>query len=515
MATTFIHPLKDASSSLIYTELGNGQKKKKHEAEGTTRAACEMGDLPRDDMAKYAKTLRESHPGRKTEAYEIRVSFSPDELKAHNADDEQMALTHSYKLCKKIYPNSMCYVTVHNDGKGECVHAHCLVVNHDEVTGKTLQDNLRHFEVKNASDELAAEEGMTVVGTPKFYKDKHPEGTTWEKRREECDVFEQRLGDKVQHARDTSENLDEFKEHLKWSHVELREKVKVDDDGVEHSSWSYHMMDEWGPKRRKRRRKAKDLVDDLSKEGIESYYAEKALESPNKSVEDVKPNVESVEQEKPSEGEYEPLKAHIEDEATYSLLDDYKVDSEDVRDFTDALASQYRRKAIHEGRDLRRDADYAQIRLAQKTSIETTEKLQADVDVARAQFRADKAAMDELKYQKAPNLYGLRQCFKLAGQQKGKSQFERMLDDMFAQMMAELVRQMVEEQQRQAREEAEKRLYESRKDMWNAEKRLKAANRAIDHEMSHGGRAVSAGVQETYDRAVEQMKQEDAEQFGD
>ncbi|MFS9031198.1 hypothetical protein [Streptococcus anginosus] len=123
--------------------------------------------------------------------------------------------------------------------------------------------------------------------------------------------------------------------------------------------------------------------------------------------------------------------------------------------------------------------------------------------------------MDELKYQKAPNIYGLRQCFKLAGQQKGKSQFERMLDDMFAQMMAELVRQMVEEQQRQAREEAEKRLYESRKDMWNAEKRLKAANRAIDHEMSHGGRAVSAGVQETHDRAVEQMKQEDAEQFGD
>lgn len=40
--------------------------------------------------------------------------------------------------------------------------------------------------------------------------DKHPEGTTWEKRREECDAFEQRLGDKVQHARDTSENLDEF-----------------------------------------------------------------------------------------------------------------------------------------------------------------------------------------------------------------------------------------------------------------------------------------------------------------
>lgn len=512
MATTFIHPLKDASSSLIYTELGNGKKKAQHEAEGTTRVAAEMGDMPRDEMAKYAKALRENHPGRSTEAYEIRVSFSPEELKAGSKSDEQMALTHSYRLCKKLYPNSMCYVTVHNDGKGGCVHSHCLVVNHDELTGKTLQDDLRHFEVKNASDELAAEEGLTVVGTPKFYKDKHPEGTTWEKRREECDAFERMLGDKVQYARDTSENLDEFKEHLKWSHVELRQKVKVDDDGVEHSSWSYHMLDEWGPKRRKRRRQAKDLADDLSKEGIESYYAEKALKSPNKPVEDVKPSVVPIEQEKPSEGEHEPLNAHIEPEATYSLFDDYKVDSEDVRDFTDALASQYRRKAIHEGRDLRRDADYAQIRLAQKTPIETTEKLQVDVDAARAQFKADKAVVDEMKAHRAPSLYGLRQCFKFAGSQKGKAPFERMLDDMFAQMMAELMRQMVEEQ-RQARKDAEKRLYESRKNMWDAEKRLRAANRAIDHEMNRtSDRRVSSRMQDVCE-ADKTAYQTDSEQF--
>lgn len=107
--------------------------------------------MPREDMATYAKNLHEKHPGRINEAYEIRVSFSPDELKAGNADDEQMALSHSYKLCKELYPDWMCYVTVHNDEKGGCVHAHCLIVNHDEVTGSALQDNLRHFEVENAS----------------------------------------------------------------------------------------------------------------------------------------------------------------------------------------------------------------------------------------------------------------------------------------------------------------------------------------------------------------------------
>lgn len=189
----------------------------------------------------------------------------------------------------------------------------------------------------------------------------------------------------------------------------------------------------------------------------------------------------------------------------YSLLDDYKVDSEDVRDFTDALASQYRRRKV----DTRGDAIYNDMCHAQSNIGETTEKLQADVDEARVQFKADKADLDELKTHKAPNLYGLTQCFKIAGSQKGKSPF----DDMFAQMLAEIMRQMIEEQRRQAREEAEKRLYESRKNMWDAEKRLKAANRAIDHEMSRtGGRRVTSHLQYVYeaDRAAHKT---DSEQY--
>lgn len=498
MATTFIHPLKDASASLIYTELGNGQKKKMHEAEGTSRAACEIGDMPREDMATYEKALHEKHPGRVNEAYEIRVSFSPDELKAGNADDEQMALSHSYKLCKKLYQDSMCYVTVHNDGKGGCVHAHCLVVNHDEVTGSALQDNLRHFEVKNASDELAAEEGLNIVGRPKFERDMHPKKTSWE----DCDVFEQRLGDRVQRARDSSKNLDEFKKHLKRGGVELREKVKVDDDGVEHMSWSYYMMDEWGPKRR---RQAKDLADDLTKDGIESYCAQKEA---NKALNDQKPNVVPIEQEKSSESEYEPLQTHIEPEAVYSLLDDYKVDSEDVRSFTDALASQYRRKKV----DVRGDATYNDIRHAQRNITKTTDKLQGDVDEARAQFKADKANLDELKSHKAPNLYGLRQCFKMAGHKKDKTPFERMLDDMFAQMMQNIIKEEYMSKMHSERGAAEKRLYESRKSMWDAEKRLKAANRAIDHETNRTeGRRVTSRVQAVYEADTKTDTMDDIE----
>lgn len=166
MATTYIHPLENAKASMIYTELGNGEKKKTHEAEGTTRAAYEVGDMPRDDMAIYAEEMHKRRPTSRYEAFEVRVSFSPDELKAGNESDEQMAGEHSYKLCKKLYPNSTCYATVHNDGKGGCVHARCLVVNHDEVTGQTLRGNRRHFEVKDASDELAAEEGFLSSERP-------------------------------------------------------------------------------------------------------------------------------------------------------------------------------------------------------------------------------------------------------------------------------------------------------------------------------------------------------------
>ena len=493
MATTYIHPLKDAKASMIYTELGNGKKKKMHEVEGTTRVAYEVGDMPRDDMAIYAEEMHKRHPASRYEAFEVRVSFSPDELKAGNKSDEQMAGEHSYKLCKKLYPNSMCYVTVHNDGKGGCVHAHCLVVNHDEVTGQTLRDNRRHFEVKNASDELAAEEGLSVIGTPKFEREKHKEGTTWTKRRESCDAFEQRLGDRVQRARDESKSLDEFKHNLGVYGVELMEQKRKGKDGEEHEAWCYKMMDIYGDKPRKRRRKAKLLADDLTKDSIESYYDQKQA---NKAVEDQKPTIIPIYQENASEDVTEPIKGYTKDEVAYSLLDDYKVDSEDVRDFTDALASQYRRRRV----DTRGDAIYNDMCHAQNNIDETTEKLQADVDEAREQFKADKANLDELKTHKTPNLYGLSQYFKIAGNQKGKSPFERMLDDMFAQMLAEIMRQMIEEQRRQAREEAEKRLYESRKNMWDAEKRLKAANRAIDHEMSRtGGRRVTSHMQDVYE----------------
>lgn len=504
MATTYIHPLENAKASMIYTELGNGEKKKIHEAEGTTRAVYEVGDMPRDDMAIYAEEMHKRHPASRYEAFEVRVSFSPDELKAGNKSDEQMAGEHSYKLCKKLYPNSMCYVTVHNDGKGGCVHAHCLVVNHDEVTGQTLRDNRRHFEVKNASDELAAEEGLSVIGTPKFEREKHKKGTTWDERRKECTSFEQRLGDKVQRARDSSKTLDEFKKHLHWAGVELMEQKRKGKDGEEHEAWCYRMEDIESPKHRKRRRKAKLLADDLTKDAIESYYAKKQT---NKAVEDQKPTVAPIYQENASEDVTEPIKGHTEDEAACSLLDDYKVDEDDVKSFTDCLENQYRRNAMRDGRSLRNDATYARIKRAQQTPTEITAKLQADVDEARAQFKADKANLDELKSHKAPNLYGIMRLFDIC-RKKAKTPFERMMDGMFSQMMKNLLKAFAAEQSRKQIEEAERKLYESRRKMWDAEKRLKAAHGIVMQEKARSVRKTRSFMQD-----IEEAEKRSSEDF--
>ncbi len=191
----------------------------------------------------------------------------------------------------------------------------------------------------------------------------------------------------MQRARDSSKTLDEFKQHLHWAGVELMEQKRKGKDGEEREAWCYKMEDIESPKHRKRRRKAKLLADDLTKDSIESYYAQKEAQKP---VETQKPKVAPIYRETPSEDVTEPIKGHAEDEAACSLLDDYKVDEDDVKNFIDCLENQYRRNAMRDGRSLRNDATFAQIKQAQQTPTETTAKLQEGVDRARAQSRLTK-----------------------------------------------------------------------------------------------------------------------------
>ena len=77
-----------------------------------------------------------------------------------------------------------------------------------------------------------------------------------------------------------------------------------------------------------------------------------------------------------------------------------------------------------------------------------------------------------------------------------------MMADMTAMMMRMLLQQAMEEQRRREREAAERRLYESRKNMWDAEKRLKSAEKALAHEDEREEQVKRMRLQEREDKAA-------------
>ena len=61
---------------------------------------------------------------------------------------------------------------------------------------------------------------------------------------------------------------------------------KIDKKTGEKSvGWSYRMRDDWGPKRRSRKRRASNLADDLTKEGVERFLEEKQEQQAREAVE--------------------------------------------------------------------------------------------------------------------------------------------------------------------------------------------------------------------------------------
>lgn len=86
-----------------------------------------------------------------------------------------------------------------------------------------------------------------------------------------------------------------------------------------------------------------------------------------------------------------------------------------------------------------------------------------------------------------------------------KDPVSRMMVDMAAMMLRMLIQQAMEERRRRQREEAERRLYESRWDMWDAEKRLKAAEKALADEDEREAQALRRRMQEREDKAVRRV----------
>ena len=275
MSTTHVQSLPNVRGRMSYTEFGEGKRRRAHLENGTDRIAAQMGDAAsREDFIVYCEGQKHRHPNAVNEGYELRISWATDELDPSKADDIQRGMEYAYTLCHELAPDSMCWVTMHVDGEGGCVHAHATIANHDARTGQVINKgdtSLYAPRVKAVNDELSRACGFQVLGADR-------EMSLWEQKREtfQPDSFDRRLGDRVAGARDRSSTLDEFRRNLGLSGVTLKETTKTDGKtGEVTTGWSYKAVDEWGPKRRTRKRRASNLADDLTREGIEAYFDQK------------------------------------------------------------------------------------------------------------------------------------------------------------------------------------------------------------------------------------------------
>ena len=489
MSTTHIQPLPNVRGRMSYTELGEGKKRTRNIREGTNRIAAQMGDMgTREDFIRFCSAMRRQSQGtRLNEGYELRVSWSPEELSKDSPEDIQRACEYGYLLCKEVAPNAPCWVTVHTDGEGGCVHVHATIANHDLVSGTAIAHGTDHATVKRKNDRLSREMGFTVVG-PEPAKER----TTWAERKGQFGIesFERVLGNRVADARNHSSNMEEFLEELKIRDVELTETRKVDKKtGEETVGWSYKSHDLYGKSKRKRRRRASNLADDLTREGIEAYFEEKQR------------GLEAQEQDAPAPEVLPDVPETTEPEeqaSTDSALDVYDLNQSDVSE----MASDLQKAHIHRSREEDRpfmDERYQQIVEAHNHPDEQLARLREDVDAARREFYASKEARDTLQHP-CPGLLAGMHVFAKAGC-NAKDPVSRMMADMTAMMLRMMIQEALAEERRRQREEAERRVYESRKNMWDAEKRLKAAEKALSDEDERESKAHAKTMRARYARA--------------
>ena len=488
MSTTHIQPLPNVRGRMSYTELGEGKKRTRNIREKTNRIAAQMGDMgTREDFIRFCSAMRRQSQGtRLNEGYELRVSWSPEELSKDSPEDIQRACEYGYALCKEVAPNAPCWVTVHTDGEGGCVHVHATIANHDLVSGTAIAHGTDHATVKRKNDRLSREMGFTVVGP-----EPARERTTWAERKGQFGIesFERVLGNRVADARDHASNMEEFLEELKVRGVELTETRKVDEKtGEETVGWSYKSRDPYGKSRRKRRRRASNLADDLTKEGVEAYFEEKQRQAEAQKEDTPAPvPVATVAAEPQPDSPAEPS------------FDVYAVEESDVAQMAGDLQRAHIDRCRESGEPFM-DERYEQLMEAERHPEEQLAKLQAEVDAARREFHASKEARDALDHP-CPNLLAGAWVFAKAGRD-AKDPVSRMMADMTAMMLRMLIQQAMEEQRRREREAAERRLYESRRNMWDAEKRLKSAEKALAHEDEREEQAKRMRLQEREDKAA-------------
>lgn len=449
MSTINIRPIHVISGAYEYLIHGNGEKRKQHLAEGTDRIALEIGDLKGQDFVNHCDrcTFRDSR--RKIQAFELRDSFDLSEISPDDPEAIRRAAEKSYMLARKAAPHSVIWTIVHLDSEGGCVHTHTLICNNDEETGRALSSGMRFSRLKKLNDELSAELDFRYMPTAE-------KGSMWRDERVKYMGFERVLGDKVEEAKQASNSLEEFENNLFLHGVECKEKIKTLADGTTVSAWTYYAWDHSGAKSRKRRRQASKLADDLTKEGIERYFAEKQSQK-QVEVQPVVPNV-----------------AVIADDCEF--FEQFEVSETDVSEIADDLIAAKRREDMHAGRRID-TLSYDAIKANAKPDAA---KLQAELDAARAAFMQAKANRDALR-QSGGQFFALSKCFTRVARslmRQTRSPLACVALSLGIRMAEHAKQQRQLERQRQMKVAAQE-LYQARGNLWTAEKAAKAAGLSI------------------------------------
>lgn len=470
MSTTFVTALLSVRANMTYTELGKGKQRKEHIENGTNRIVAQFGDKPsREAFVAYCENSMSRHPNAVNEGFELRVSWATDELDPNNPDDIQRGMEHAYLLCHELAPDSPCWVTMHTDGDGGCVHAHATIVNHDVRTGLAINKgdtSLYAPRVQAVNDELSRANGLQVLGADKSH-------TTWEERSATLDAksFDRHLGDKIAFARDNADSMEAFKKNLEYAGVTLTETAKTDKKtGEVTTGWSYKAKDVWGPKMRTRKRRASNLCDGFTKSGIEAYFEEKQAQAEEQAQkaptepevvaavpEDVPQDVQTHQSPEP-----EPIPAVPEPDTPQEDFHVYEPSADDVSDMAGDLRRAYVRHCEGKGQNYMDDT-YHRFVSVQADPHDAWLELHAEVARAREEFYRTKAELDAVKQQRKDFAVGMA-IFR-AVNRKSQSPMARMMADMYAMMFQQMMQAK--------REEAERKLYERRKSMWDAEKALK------------------------------------------
>lgn len=280
MSVVTVDSLVSARKRMMYTHYGEGSDYIENRRNGTTRVAAEMGDA-RDafDFVFECEQAHLRHKSAKYEGYELMYSWSKDEMDSSNPGDIQRCMEYAYLASHEVQPTCKVWVTMHVDGaeskaQGELgpIHAHVTVMNHDFETGKCIQHGMTVPRIRAINDSLSHDYGFQSL--------KRPEKAEWVMVREDVeDPFSLAVGDAVLACRDNAETLEQFKDNLDAAGVTLQERLQKDKStGEEYVGWTYKMFDVNSPNRKSgRRRRAQSLAQDLTKEGIETYF-EKAPE---------------------------------------------------------------------------------------------------------------------------------------------------------------------------------------------------------------------------------------------